>query len=65
MGSDTNFHQHWDNDIESFSVFGSDDYQIKDQWTVSGEVRDTDEDREAIGGNLQQGDTKTGLLHLC
>ena len=51
-GSYINYHQHWDNDIESFSVFGSVDYQINDQWTVSGGVRYTDEDRKAVGGNL-------------
>ena len=51
-GTYINYHQHWDNDVESFSIFGSVDYQINDQWKVSGGVRYTDEDREAVGGNL-------------
>ncbi len=51
-GSYINYHQHWDNDVESFSVFGSVDYRINEWWTVSGGLRFTEEDREAEGGNL-------------
>ncbi len=51
-GTYINYHQHWDNNVESFSIFGSVDYQINDQWKVSGGVRYTNEDRDAIGGNL-------------
>lgn len=51
-GSYINYHQHWDNDVESFSVFGSVDYDINEQWKVSGGLRFTQEDRSATGGNL-------------
>jgi len=51
-GTYINYHQHWDNEVDSFSVFGSVDYQINDQWKISGGVRYTDEDRKAVGGNL-------------
>lgn len=51
-GSYINYHQHWDNDVESFSMFGSVDYEINDQWKVSGGLRYTEEDRSAVGGNL-------------
>ncbi len=46
------YHQIWDNDVEAFSVFGSFDYQINEQWILSGGVRYTAEDREAVGGNI-------------
>lgn len=51
-GSYINYHQHWDNDVESFSVFGSVDYDINERWKISGGVRYTEEDRSATGGNL-------------
>ena len=46
------YHQIWDNDVESFSVFGSFDYQINENWELSGGLRYTEEDREAVGGNI-------------
>ena len=46
------YHQIWDNDVESFSVFGSFDYQINDKWELSGGLRYTEEDRKAVGGNI-------------
>ena len=46
------YHQLWDNDVEAFSVFGSFDYVINDQWNLSGGARYTEEDRSSIGGNL-------------
>lgn len=46
------YHQIWDNDVEAFSIFGSFDYQINDQWNLSGGVRYTEEDRESVGGNI-------------
>jgi iron complex outermembrane receptor protein len=51
-GSYINYHQHWDNDVESFSIFGSFEYQIDDQWAISGGLRFTEEERSAVGGNL-------------
>jgi len=52
FGSYLNYHQVWDNDVESFSVFGSFDYQINDRWALSGGLRYTEEDRESTGGNV-------------
>ena len=46
------YHQIWDNDVEAFSVFGSFDYEFNDQWTLSGGVRYTEEERDAVGGNI-------------
>ncbi|MGI9328380.1 MAG: TonB-dependent receptor [Pseudomonadales bacterium] len=51
-GSYINYHQHWDNDVETISVFGSIDYQINEKWEISGGLRYTEEEREAVGGNL-------------
>lgn len=51
-GTYINYHQHWDNDVESFSVFGSIDYEINEQWNLSGGLRYTSEERSATGGNL-------------
>src|SRR5690606_36539231 len=52
QGSFLNYHQHWDNNIESWSVFGSFDYRFSEQWSLSGGVRYTDEQRDSFGGNL-------------
>lgn len=52
FGTHINYHQVWDNDVESFSVFGSFDYRINDKWNLSGGLRYTEEDRESIGGNV-------------
>ncbi len=46
------YHQIWDNDVESLSVFGSFDYVINEKLRLSGGVRYTEEDREAVGGNI-------------
>ncbi len=54
FGTYINYHQHWDNDIESYSVFGSVDWNITDQWTLSGGARYTKEKRESEGGNLYE-----------
>lgn len=51
-GTYINYHNHWDNDIESYSAFGSFDWQLAQHWTVSGGVRYTREERSAVGGNL-------------
>ncbi len=51
-GAYINYHQVWDNDVESFSVFGSFDYDINEQWHLSGGLRYTEEDRESVGSNL-------------
>jgi iron complex outermembrane receptor protein len=51
-GTFINYHQHWDNDIESFSAFGSVDWEINEMWDISGGLRYTTEDRASIGGNI-------------
>ena len=51
-GTHINYHQIWDNDVQSFSLFGSVDWQVSDRIDVSGGLRYTEEDREAIGGNV-------------
>ena len=52
QGSYINYHQIWDNDIETISVFGSVDWQVTENLELSGGLRYTEEDREAIGGNV-------------
>ncbi len=52
QGAYINYHQIWDNDIETISVFGSVDWQISENLELSGGLRYTEEDREAIGGNV-------------
>lgn len=54
QGSFLNYHQHWDNTIESWSVFGSFDYRFSPRWSLSGGVRYTEEERESFGGNLYE-----------
>ena len=51
-GTYINYHQIWDNDIETISVFGSVDWQVTENLELSGGLRYTEEDREAIGGNV-------------
>ena len=51
-GAYISYHQNWENEIQSFSVFGNVDYQISEKWEISGGLRYTKEDREAFGGNL-------------
>ena len=51
-GTYINYHQIWDNDVQSFSLFGSVDWQISERIEISGGLRYTEEDREAIGGNV-------------
>ncbi len=53
-GSYINYHQHWDNWIESFSAFASVDWAINDKWEISGGLRYTEEDRHSIGGNIHE-----------
>ena len=54
FGSYLNYHQHWDNFVESFSLFGSIDLDITDQLELSGGLRYTEEDRNSVGGNLYE-----------
>ena len=61
QGSYINYHQLWDNDVKSFSVFGSFDYAISEQWRLSGGVRYTNEDRSAVGGNLHENSGALGF----
>ncbi len=51
-GTYINYHQIWDNDIETISVFGSVDWQVTEDLELSGGLRYTEEDREAVGGNV-------------
>ena len=51
-GTFINYHQIWDNDVESISFFGSVDWQVSERIEISGGLRYTEEDREAIGGNV-------------
>jgi outer membrane receptor protein involved in Fe transport len=51
-GTYINYHQIWNNDIDSWSAFVSVDWEISDKLELSGGVRYTEEDREAIGGNV-------------
>jgi iron complex outermembrane receptor protein len=53
-GSSINYHQRWDNNIESWSAFGSVDWDINDQLTLSGGARYSHEERDSFGGNLYQ-----------
>ncbi|MDH3640785.1 MAG: TonB-dependent receptor [Gammaproteobacteria bacterium] len=48
------YHQIWDNDIESISFFGSFDWEVSEKLEISGGLRWTEEDREAIGGNVHE-----------
>lgn len=52
FGSYLNYHQVWENEVDSFSVFGSFDYQLSEKWKVSGGARYTEEDRKSVGGNV-------------
>ena len=51
-GTFINYHQIWDNDVQSISLFGSVDWQVTERIDISGGLRYTEEDREAIGGNV-------------
>lgn len=53
-GTSINYHQHWDNNIESLSFFGSIDWEISEQWSVTAGARYTDEKRDSFGGNLYE-----------
>ena len=50
-GTYVNYHQIWDNDVESLSFFGSVDWRVSERIELSGGLRYTEEDRSAIGGN--------------
>jgi len=54
FGSSLNYHQEWKNNIESWSVFASFDYDFNDRWSISGGARYTDEQRDSFGGNLYE-----------
>jgi outer membrane receptor protein involved in Fe transport len=51
-GTYINYHQIWNNDIDSWSVFGSFDWEVNEKLEISGGLRYTKEDREASGGNV-------------
>ncbi len=51
-GTFINYHQLWNNDIRSWSVFASADWDFAERWRLSGGIRYTDESRKAVGGNL-------------
>lgn len=46
------YHQHWDNDIESYSLFAQATIDITDSIELSGGLRYTNEKRYSIGGNI-------------
>lgn len=51
-GTFLNYHQNWDNDIRSVSVYASFDWEFAERWRLTGGGRYTDEQRSAVGGNL-------------
>lgn len=51
-GTYINYHQLWNNDIRSWSVFASADWDFAERWRLSGGIRYTDEKRKTVGGNL-------------
>lgn len=53
-GTSINYHQHWDNNIKSWSVFGSVDWQLTEELSVTAGARYTDEKRDSFGGNLYE-----------
>ncbi len=53
-GTSINYHQHWDNNIESLSFFGSVDWEISEQWTATAGARYTEEERDSFGGNIYE-----------
>ncbi len=65
-GTYINYHQHWDNNIESFSVFGSVDWLITEQLSLTAGARYTKEERDSVGGNFYQrglGFSPAGVLY--
>ncbi|MFM8353383.1 MAG: TonB-dependent receptor [Gammaproteobacteria bacterium] len=54
FGSSINYHQVWDNNIKSWSTFGSFEYDLSEQLTLSCGARFTKEERDSYGGNLYE-----------
>jgi len=54
FGSSINYHQVWDNNIKSMSAFGSFEWDLTEQLTLSGGARFTKEERDSYGGNLYE-----------
>jgi len=54
FGSSINYHQVWDNNIKSLSAFGSFEWDLTEQLTLSGGARFTKEERDSYGGNLYE-----------
>jgi iron complex outermembrane receptor protein len=51
-GSFLTYHQHWNNKVESWSVFGEMRWNITDRLELSGGVRYTEDNRDAVGVQL-------------
>lgn len=51
-GTYLTYHQHWDNSIESWSIFGSATWQILSNLQLEGAVRYTEDHRETTGDQL-------------
>ena len=51
-GSYIQYHQIWDNDIESWSLFASVDADLGERFSLSAGARYTEEDRSGEGGNV-------------
>jgi iron complex outermembrane receptor protein len=60
-GSYIQYHQIWDNDVKSFSFFGNVNWEVTDKMELSGGLRYTKEDREAIGGNVYENSSFFGF----
>lgn len=51
-GTFLTYHQHWDNNIRSYSFFGEFRWNILDNLELSGGLRYTADDRDSFGGNI-------------
>jgi outer membrane receptor protein involved in Fe transport len=54
QGTFINYHQHWENYIKSWSVFGNLDWKFAEDWELSGGLRYTKDKRHSDGGNLYE-----------
>jgi outer membrane receptor protein involved in Fe transport len=53
-GTFINYHQHWENYIKSWSLFGNLDWTFLEDFELSGGLRYTKEKRRAVGGNIYE-----------
>jgi outer membrane receptor protein involved in Fe transport len=59
FGTYINYHQHWENSINSWSVFTNIDWKLAEDWELSWGARYTQEKRHSFGGNLYE---RSGFL---